>query len=119
MFVEAVYKSLQRKNEGRAQLEDDGRDRDCRVPARRSARAGAAQRGGPAGGERAAAAPVDLTGYWVTVVTEDWRYRMVTPPKGDIRACRSTPKATRSPTPGIRPRTKRRASSARRTAPRA
>ncbi|MEO8258739.1 MAG: hypothetical protein ABI868_15425 [Acidobacteriota bacterium] len=30
-----------------------------------------------------AAAPVDLTGYWVSVVTEDWRFRMVTPPKGD------------------------------------
>jgi len=29
------------------------------------------------------AAPVDLTGYWVSVVTEDWRYRMVTPKKGD------------------------------------
>ncbi len=30
-----------------------------------------------------AAAPQDLTGYWVSVVTEDWRWRMVTPPKGD------------------------------------
>jgi hypothetical protein len=30
-----------------------------------------------------AAAPVDLTGYWVSVITEDWRWRMVTPPKGD------------------------------------
>ncbi|HJT89014.1 MAG TPA: hypothetical protein VJ732_14190, partial [Bryobacteraceae bacterium] len=30
-----------------------------------------------------AAAPVDLTGYWVSVVTEDWLYRMVTPAKGD------------------------------------
>jgi hypothetical protein len=29
------------------------------------------------------AAPVDLTGYWITVVTEDWRYRMVTPARGD------------------------------------
>ena len=28
-------------------------------------------------------APTDLTGYWVSVVTEDWRYRMVTPAKGD------------------------------------
>src|ERR1700726_5033341 len=28
-------------------------------------------------------APIDLTGYWVSVVTEDWRFRMVTPPKGD------------------------------------
>jgi len=29
------------------------------------------------------AAPIDLTGYWVSVVTEDWLYRMVTPAKGD------------------------------------
>ena len=31
-----------------------------------------------------ASAAVDLTGTWVAVVTEDWRWRMVTPPKGDI-----------------------------------
>jgi len=31
-----------------------------------------------------AAAPVDLTGTWVSVVTEDWRWRMRTPPKGDV-----------------------------------
>ncbi len=30
-----------------------------------------------------ASAPVDLTGYWVSVVTEDWRYRMAAPAKGD------------------------------------
>src|SRR5687768_15662181 len=30
-----------------------------------------------------AGAPVDLTGYWVAIVNEDWRWRMVTPPKGD------------------------------------
>jgi hypothetical protein len=29
------------------------------------------------------AAPIDLTGQWVSIVTEDWRFRMVTPPKGD------------------------------------
>ena len=29
------------------------------------------------------ASPEDLTGYWVSIVTEDWRFRMVTPPKGD------------------------------------
>ena len=28
-------------------------------------------------------APVDLTGTWVAIVNEDWRWRMVTPPKGD------------------------------------
>ena len=30
-----------------------------------------------------AAAPVDLTGYWVSIVDEDWRFRMVTPVLGD------------------------------------
>ena len=29
------------------------------------------------------AAPFDLTGTWVSVVTEDWRWRMVTPPVGN------------------------------------
>lgn len=28
-------------------------------------------------------APIDLTGQWVTVITEDWAWRMQTPPKGD------------------------------------
>jgi hypothetical protein len=40
-------------------------------------------RGGGRGGSPQSIAPIDLTGYWVSVVTEDWRYRMVTPPKGD------------------------------------
>jgi hypothetical protein len=30
-----------------------------------------------------AGAPVDLTGTWVSVVTEDWQWRMRTPAKGD------------------------------------
>ena len=30
-----------------------------------------------------AAAPNDLTGYWVSIVTEDWRWRMMTPPPKD------------------------------------
>ncbi len=30
-----------------------------------------------------AGAPIDLTGYWVSVVTGDWRFRMMTPLKGD------------------------------------
>jgi hypothetical protein len=29
-------------------------------------------------------APFDATGNWVSVVTEDWRFRMVTAPKGDF-----------------------------------
>src|ERR1051326_668728 len=31
-----------------------------------------------------AAAPVDFTGYWVAVVSEDWCWRMVTPARGDF-----------------------------------
>jgi hypothetical protein len=31
-----------------------------------------------------AAAPWDPAGYWVSLVTEDWRYRMAMPPKGDL-----------------------------------
>ncbi len=30
-----------------------------------------------------AMAPFDVTGYWVSVITQSWRLRMVTPPKGD------------------------------------
>ena len=30
-----------------------------------------------------AMAQIDLTGYWVAIITEDWRWRMVTPAKGD------------------------------------
>jgi hypothetical protein len=37
---------------------------------------------GPAGPAKASA-PIDLTGYWVAHVSEDWRWRMLTPPKGD------------------------------------
>lgn len=40
------------------------------------------QRGGPPPTSRSEAA-FDITGYWVSVVTEDWRWRMTTPPKGD------------------------------------
>jgi len=39
------------------------------------------------------AAPVDFTGYWVSVVTEDWRWRMVTPAKGDFAGVPLTPAA--------------------------
>ncbi len=54
----------------------------------------------PQGGRRAgpppapkAAAPIDLTGYWVSIVTEDWRYRMVTPAPGDYQGVPMTPAA--------------------------
>ena len=42
-----------------------------------------AQRGGRGGGgSPRTAAAIDLTGYWVSVITEDWKFRMVTPKKG-------------------------------------
>lgn len=31
-----------------------------------------------------AAAPIDLTGYWTAVLTEDWHVRMLTAPRGDF-----------------------------------
>jgi hypothetical protein len=40
-----------------------------------------------------AAAPIDVTGYWVAEITEDWRWRMVTPPKGDSASLPMTPAA--------------------------
>jgi hypothetical protein len=47
-----------------------------------------AQRGGPPPAAPApagrAGAPYDITGYWVSLVTDDWRYRMLTPPKGNV-----------------------------------
>jgi hypothetical protein len=53
-------------------------------------------RGAPGGAPPAprtakAAALYDITGYWVSVVSEDWRYRMVTPPKGDYTGVTLTP----------------------------
>jgi hypothetical protein len=36
---------------------------------------------------------VDLTGYWVAFVTEDWRFRMITPRKGDYQPVPMTPEA--------------------------
>ena len=49
------------------------------APAFAQARAG----GPPPPPAPRAGAPIDITGYWVAVVNEDWRYRMVTPRKGD------------------------------------
>src|SRR5262245_25916518 len=47
---------------------------------------GAAQRGAPPRPTLSPkeAAPIDLAGYWVPRITEDWRWRMLTPPKGDF-----------------------------------
>jgi hypothetical protein len=51
-------------------------------------------RGGPPMAPKAAA-PIDLTGYWVSIVTEDWRYRMVTPAPGDYQSVPMTAAAVK------------------------
>ena len=53
-------------------------------------------RGGPPPTARAGA-PVDLTGTWVSVVTEDWEARMMPPVKGDYTTVETvmTPEARR------------------------
>jgi hypothetical protein len=43
-----------------------------------------------------AMAPVDLTGYWVSVVSEDWQWRMITPAKGDYASLPLNPDAIRA-----------------------
>ena len=62
---------------------------------------GAAPQGQPPGPGRGApatpqaAAPIDLTGYWVSIVNEDWRWRMVTPAKGDVASVPLNPEGTK------------------------
>jgi hypothetical protein len=51
-------------------------------------------RGGPPQNPKAAA-PIDLTGYWVSVVDEDWRFRMVMPPAGDYNGVPMTGEAVK------------------------
>jgi hypothetical protein len=36
-----------------------------------------------------------MTGYWVSVVTEDWKFRMVTPPKGSFGGVPLNPEGRR------------------------
>jgi len=52
----------------------------------------AQRQGGPPKPAREAA-PIDVTGYWVSYVTENWRYRMVTPAKGEYRRIPVSPAA--------------------------
>jgi|KBSMisStandDraft_5_1062788.scaffolds.fasta_scaffold228181_2 hypothetical protein len=40
-------------------------------------------------------AQVDLTGYWVALVTEDWAWRMITAPKGDATSVPLNPAGRR------------------------
>ena len=88
MFVEAVYRGL-----AEAEVERAGRRVTWRAGAGLVARSHALRRlaarhDGAATRRRrrrcdARRRPIDLTGYWVSVVTQDWRWRMVTPAKGD------------------------------------
>jgi hypothetical protein len=55
----------------------------CNVSRLNAQRGRGGQPAGPPPVPRAVA-PIDLTGYWVALVTDDWRWRMVTPPKGDV-----------------------------------
>jgi hypothetical protein len=50
---------------------------------------------GPAQSPRVAA-PFDPTGYWVSVVTEDWKFRMVLPPKGSYGGVPMTAEARKA-----------------------
>jgi hypothetical protein len=53
-------------------------------------------RGGRAGGPPPtgrAGAPKDLTGTWVSVVTEHWHLRMMVPPRGDFSMIPANPEA--------------------------
>ena len=102
MFVEAIYRSLNSQDVVEAsecarvlcrnallaltgarlrtrsgQQPPAGRGRGQGAP-------GEAVRGWPAPAVTGRAqAPFDLSGYWVALVTDDWRYRMLTPPKGN------------------------------------
>jgi hypothetical protein len=51
--------------------------------------------GGQARPASKAAAPIDLTGYWVAEISQDWRWRMVTPAKGDYAGVPITAAAKR------------------------
>ncbi len=42
-----------------------------------------------------AAAPIDLTGYWASIIVDEWRFR-VTPQKGDIAYLPLNPEARKA-----------------------
>lgn len=59
-------------------------------------------RNGQGGDERASrnntgkqGAVIDLTGYWVSIIDEDWRWRMITPAKGDYASVPLNDEGTR------------------------
>jgi len=87
-------------------------------------RSSAAPQGPPAGAPPApppppgrASARIDVTGYWVSLVTEDWRFRMFTPPKGDYTSVPPMPLVAPRPTHGIPLKTRCPASNVERTGP--
>jgi hypothetical protein len=53
------------------------------APTAVQAQGGRGGRGGPPPTAKASA-PIDLTGYWTAVITEDYRLRMLSVPKGDF-----------------------------------
>ena len=71
-----------------------GRESQAAAPAQ----GGRGQRGRGAAPPPAAkaAAPIDLTGYWVSIITEDWRWRMVTPGKGDYASIPLKPEGVKA-----------------------
>jgi hypothetical protein len=59
-------------------------------------RAIAQGRGGSPSKPANQSAPIDITGNWVSYVTEDWRFRMITPPKGDYTRVPLTPEGRKT-----------------------
>jgi hypothetical protein len=113
MFVEAVYRSLDGRRHavrrgilaptlvvavlvlrGRAQPGGTAlRSGSAPVARLRVAPCGRAAPASPPTAR--ATAPIDLTGNWVSIITEDWRWRMVTPAKGDYASVPITAEAKR------------------------
>ena len=89
-FVEAVYRSLRKRKQNDSPhwslLTVTAALLWVSTSALVLAQEGRGGRGGRGGGPPTAKAmaPIDLTGYWTAVVTEDWHLRMLTAPKGDF-----------------------------------
>jgi hypothetical protein len=62
-----------------ASVHATGQERGAQAP---GGGGGGRGRGGPPQPAKALA-PIDLTGNWVAVISEDWRWRMITPARGD------------------------------------
>jgi hypothetical protein len=78
LFLAALVPLLFAVAERRMDAQDSGARATAAAPAKDSAKN---------------TAPIDLTGFWVAFVTEDWRFRMVTPHKGDYQAVPMTEQA--------------------------